>query len=260
VTSRTKTTDETRAAARLLLSQQTTDAEHVAADLAEANGDMAQAHDLRGGSTTWGRGSRTRLTISAEHIPPTMRKTEPWMLLGAAYSDEVEASVIGNLCFGVDVTAIGREVLGTPHVDWLDILRAPRRTQQALAMLVIAEIRDARATSRVVSGVRKMHRGARIMKTAYIQPEINGQTFALDANGKRIDTLGGPADFLIRFYLLSGCRVIDSAGHEAAEPSALGHRLHDLRGGWIMWVCASSGRRLRERRPSARVRAGCRGE
>jgi hypothetical protein len=150
------TTEETRAAARALLAQETTDAEHVAADQAEASGDTASAHYLRNGSTTWGPGLRTGLAIGAEHIPHTMRRTDPWMLLVASFSDEEEAAVIGNLCFGVDVTAIGQDVLGTTHVEWLDILRAPRRTQQALAMLVIAEIRDARATSRVVAGIRKM--------------------------------------------------------------------------------------------------------
>jgi hypothetical protein len=65
-------------------------------------------------------------------------------------------------------------------------------------------------------------------KVVYIQPEFNGQTFALDANGKRIDTLGGPADFLIRFYLLSGCRVIDSAGHEGGGNRPTMREANDL--------------------------------
>jgi hypothetical protein len=50
--------------------------------------------------------------------------------------------------------------------------------------------------------------------TVYIQPEINGQTFACDANNKRVDTFGGPADFLAGFYLRSGYRVIDANGRK----------------------------------------------
>lgn len=82
------------------------------------------------------------------------------MLLVVSFSDEEMSAVIGNRCFGVDVTKVGQEVFGTSHVDWMDVLKAPRRTQQALAMLVIAEIRDARATSRVAAGIRrKLARG-----------------------------------------------------------------------------------------------------
>jgi hypothetical protein len=49
---------------------------------------------------------------------------------------------------------------------------------------------------------------------AYLQAEINGQTFACDASNNRIDTFGGPSDFLARAYLRSGYRVIGADGRE----------------------------------------------
>lgn len=133
VARQTLTTDETRAAARTLLTKQPTATEHIDAD--------------------------TDLTVDPEHIPPSLRSIRLWLLLVAFYADEEKIAVVGHLCFGIDASEITREVFGRQSVDWSTIEQAPWHVQQALVMLILAEIRDARAASRVVSSMRKMHRG-----------------------------------------------------------------------------------------------------
>lgn len=45
-------------------------------------------------------------------------------------------------------------------------------------------------------------------RTVYLQPATDGQTFALDMNGNRVDSFRGPPDMLMRYYLRCGSRVV----------------------------------------------------
>lgn len=50
-----------------------------------------------------------------------------------------------------------------------------------------------------------------MMRVAYLQPVSNGQTFALDSRGQRIDSFGGPPDFVAIFYSRCGYQVVMAA-------------------------------------------------
>jgi hypothetical protein len=107
--------------------------------------------------------------------------------------------------------------LRTGWRKWCDLCSADECTNpdQARGFALAAEANDG-------GGNRPTKREANDLTAAdltepvavYIQPEIDGQTFACDASNNRIDTIGGPADFLARFYLRSGYRVFGVDGRE----------------------------------------------
>lgn len=142
------TADETRTSARTLLSRAIEDHEHVAADEAETRGDVLTAHRLRN-MPAYSGPDHERFVVDRKYLPPTLRGIDPWMLLVAAYADEETTAVTGHYCFGIDVTAVTKEVFDEGIVEWSTVRYAPLRTQQALAMLLIAEVRDHRMAGRV---------------------------------------------------------------------------------------------------------------
>jgi hypothetical protein len=143
------TVAQTIAAALALLAPVTGDA-HVAADLAEANGDAIAAAELRGEPEA-PDGSFRELTVDRAFVPRTLRGFSPRVILAHFYADIDD--VMGVNRYGVDAEAAAFAVLGERMPLWCDILGARHEVQQALALMLIAKIREARAQSKVYRGI-----------------------------------------------------------------------------------------------------------
>jgi hypothetical protein len=144
-----KTIQQTKAAAIALLAPLSSDA-HVAADAAENGGQHDRAALLRDEADLPHSGYR-ELTVESAHVPRTLRGFKPREILAHFLADIDD--VLGANRYGVNVERAATEIVGESMPIWEDVLGKPLRVQQALVMNLIAEIRSARAMSKVYRGI-----------------------------------------------------------------------------------------------------------
>jgi hypothetical protein len=139
------TIEQTITDARALLAP-IPDDDLVAGDAAEDAGDLVRAEILRRKPCASGESHRD-LVVDRRYIPRILRALTPMHLLAHFYAGEDD--VLGPNQHGVDAAKVAVEILGVSIPMWTEVRYAPYNVQQALAMLLIAEIRRARAMSRV---------------------------------------------------------------------------------------------------------------